>query len=154
MHRTMKRCRAFCSTIPSDSVATSRKENCEEDYEAAAVDEGRRPNPQVARTREDKDNGNRARAEAQRSSDLPKGIDFSLPESFEGMSGGAVWRFYVTKNKDGTLNPVDRRLIAVPFFQSPPSGGRREITCQGPMGIYGSLIDAVTKRWPHEASKT
>jgi hypothetical protein len=24
-------------------------------------------------------------------------IDFSLPESFEGMSGGAVWRFYVTK---------------------------------------------------------
>jgi hypothetical protein len=55
-------------------------------------------------------------------------IDFSLPESFEGMSGGAVWRFYVTKNTDGTLNPIDRRLIAVPFYQSPPSGGRREIT--------------------------
>jgi len=66
------------------------------------------------------------------------------------MSGGAVWRFYVTKNKDGTLNPIDRRLIAVPFYQSPPSGGKREITCQGPMGIYGSLVDAVTKRWPDE----
>jgi hypothetical protein len=81
-------------------------------------------------------------------------IDFSLPGSFEGMSGGAAWRFYVTKNKDGTLNPIDRRLIAVPFYQSSPSGGRREITCQGPMGIYGSLIDAVAKRWPDEASKT
>ena len=81
-------------------------------------------------------------------------IDFSLPGSFKGMSGGGVWRFYVTKNKDGTLNPIDRQFIAVPFYQSPPSDGKREITCQGPYGIYGSLIDAVTKRWPDEASKT
>jgi hypothetical protein len=70
------------------------------------------------------------------------------------MSGGGVWRFYVTKNKDGTVEPVGRRLIAVPFYQSPHSDGKREITCQGPYGIYGSLIDAVTKRWPDEASKT
>jgi hypothetical protein len=81
-------------------------------------------------------------------------VDFSLPGSFEGMSGGAVWRFYVKKNEDGTLHPIDRRLIAVPFYQSPPSDGKREITCQGPYGIYRSLVDAVTKRWPDEASKT
>jgi hypothetical protein len=83
-----------------------------------------------------------------------KEIDFSLPGSFQGMSGGAVWRFYVTKNRDGELNVVDRRLIAVPFYESPAADGKRILTCQGPFGIYGSLIDAVTNAWPDEALRT
>ena len=80
-------------------------------------------------------------------------VDFTLPENFEGMSGGAVWRLYVSKNANDKLNVVDRRLIAVPFYQSPPLNGERELICQGPRGIYRSLIDAVTNKWPNEASR-
>jgi hypothetical protein len=54
--------------------------------------------------------------------------------------GGAVWRFYVAE-KNGTVDVVDRRLIAVPFYESLSSNGKREITCHGPKGIYGSFID-------------
>jgi hypothetical protein len=46
----------------------------EEDYENPTVDEGRCPRVEDARARKDKDNGDRAEAEAERSSDLPKGI--------------------------------------------------------------------------------
>jgi hypothetical protein len=83
-----------------------------------------------------------------------KEIDFSLPENFQGMSGGAVWRFYVTKKQNGELNVVDRRLIAVPFYQSPAPDGKTILTCQGPFGVYGSLIDAVRRQWPDETLRT
>ena len=65
---------------------------------------------------------------------------FTLPKSFQGTSGGAVWRFYVAE-KNGSVDVVDRRLIAVPFYESLSSNGKREITCHGPKGIYGPFID-------------
>jgi hypothetical protein len=74
---------------------------------------------------------------------------FTLPKSFQGTSGGAVWRFYVAE-KDGSIDVVDRRLIAVPFYESFSSSGKREITCHGPKGIYGAFIDAITEKWPKE----
>jgi hypothetical protein len=42
------------------------------------------------------------------------GPGFTLPKSFQGTSGGAVWRFYVAE-KDGSVDVVDRRLIS--FFK-------------------------------------
>lgn len=74
---------------------------------------------------------------------------FKLPNSFEGTSGGAVWRFYVTE-KNGKPELVERRLIAVPFHQSFTADGKREIACDGSTSIYGSLVDLVTARWPNE----
>jgi hypothetical protein len=74
---------------------------------------------------------------------------FKIPNSFEGTSGGAIWRFYV-EQKDGKVQVIDRRLIAVPFHQSFTADGRREITCQSPKDIYGALVDQITARWPKE----
>jgi hypothetical protein len=78
---------------------------------------------------------------------------FALPQSFEGTSGGSAWRFYVAE-KDGEIAVVDRRLVGVPFFQSITYNGKREITCHGSKGIYGSFIDAIAARWPKEAVAT
>jgi hypothetical protein len=76
---------------------------------------------------------------------------FALPKSFEGTSGGSAWRFYVTE-KDGGIAVIERRLVGVPFYQALDTDGKRIITCHGPKGIYGALIDAVSTRWPEEAA--
>jgi hypothetical protein len=76
---------------------------------------------------------------------------FSVPKNFEGVSGGAVWRFYVVI-KDNKPVVIDRRLLCVPFYQSPGPNGKLELTCHGPEGIYGSLIDKITERWPGEVA--
>jgi hypothetical protein len=77
---------------------------------------------------------------------------FTLPESFQGTSGGSAWRIYVIE-KAGKIEVIDRRLIAVPFYESFASDGKREITCHGAKGIYGMLIDEVTRRWPEAAKE-
>ena len=78
---------------------------------------------------------------------------FALPQSFEGTSGGSAWRFYVTE-KDGGIVVVERRLVGVPFYQALTDNGKREITCHGPKGVYGSFLDAIAARWPEEAAAT
>jgi hypothetical protein len=75
---------------------------------------------------------------------------FSFPNSFEGVSGGAVWRFYVTEDTDGSIKLADSRLIAVPFFQNHDAEGNRQIVCHGAYDIYGKLVDQVSARWPNE----
>jgi hypothetical protein len=77
---------------------------------------------------------------------------FKVPNSFEGTSGGSVWRFYVIEN-DGKLEIVESRLIAVPFHQSLTPDGKREITCHGSRSIYGSLVDQIRARWPDESAE-
>jgi hypothetical protein len=51
---------------------------------------------------------------------------FKIPNSFEGTSGGSVWRFFVTE-KDGNPEIVESRLIAVPFHQSLTEMGRERL---------------------------
>jgi hypothetical protein len=70
---------------------------------------------------------------------------FPLPKSFEGTSGGAVWRIYVAK-KERNTTVIDKRLIGVPFYQLDTAIGKKEITCAGPQGIYGPLIEAIEER--------
>jgi hypothetical protein len=76
---------------------------------------------------------------------------FKIPNSFEGTSGGAVWRFY-TAEKDGDPEIADARLIGVPFHQSFAADGKVEITCHGSKSIYGSLVGLIRARWPKETS--
>ncbi len=77
--------------------------------------------------------------------------DFKLPDSFEGTSGGALWRFFVVE-KEKKISVVERWLLGVPFFQSRSADNKRTITCHGPRGIYGSLIDRVVAKWPAETA--
>jgi hypothetical protein len=84
--------------------------------------------------------------------ELTSDAEFGLPNSFEGTSGGAIWRFFVTE-KDNKPLVVERRLIGVPFYQSLAADKKRIITYHGPKSIYGVLIDRIIARWPEEASK-
>jgi hypothetical protein len=64
-------------------------------------------------------------------------------------AGGGVWRYYLAE-KDGKYELTESRLIGVPFHQSCTADGKREITCQGPNSIYGSLVELVRARWPEK----
>jgi hypothetical protein len=73
--------------------------------------------------------------------------DFPLPSSFEGASGGALWRFYLAMKNDAP-SVVERRLMGVPFHQSQAGDGKTAITCHGPKSIYAALVAAINKEWP------
>jgi hypothetical protein len=73
--------------------------------------------------------------------------DFKLPGSFEGMSGGALWRVYF-EMKDDTPSIVGKRVQGIPFYQSVGQGGARVIICHGPNSIYRVLADKILKKWP------
>jgi hypothetical protein len=75
--------------------------------------------------------------------------DFPVPESFEGMSGGALWRVFFTE-QDNSVKIIAKRLIGVPFHQSTGADGGRIITCHGMKGIYTSLLDKIIAQWPDE----
>ena len=76
-----------------------------------------------------------------------KDLGFELPKSFQGTSGGALWRFYV-EEKDKKINVVDRRLIGVPYYEDITPRGTREIVCHGPKGIYDPLTVKILQKWP------
>ncbi len=76
---------------------------------------------------------------------------FALPSSFEGASGGAVWRLYCDVNDDKTT-VMDKRLFGIPFYQSVTANKKRIITCHGPKSIYGLLLDKIAEQWPEESA--
>lgn len=70
------------------------------------------------------------------------------PNSYKGMSGGSLWRVYGALHENGRLLVSEKRIFGVAFFQSERFDNKRIITCHGPMGIYGHLIDAISDVWP------
>ncbi|MCW5692027.1 MAG: hypothetical protein KIT48_06655 [Pseudolabrys sp.] len=74
--------------------------------------------------------------------------DFPLPSSFAGVSGGALWRIYFTE-QEGAPEIVAKRLLGVPFYESPKARGM-QISCHGPLSVYGRLYDLVAEKWPSE----
>jgi hypothetical protein len=77
--------------------------------------------------------------------------DFPLPNNFEGMSGGALWRVFYNE-KDGVSEIVGKRLVGVPFWQSDRDDGRKIITCHAEKGIYTTLLDKIIAQWPDETN--
>ena len=69
------------------------------------------------------------------------------PLSYEGMSGGGLWRVGCTKGENGRLLVVDKTVFGVAFHQSPLSDQKRIITCHGPKSVYGALIKAIHEKW-------
>jgi hypothetical protein len=67
--------------------------------------------------------------------------NFIAPSSYEGTSGGGLWRVYPQPDDGGN---VAYRLIGVAFYQSED----REIVCHGQASVYGRLFDAVRDKWP------
>lgn len=73
--------------------------------------------------------------------------DFKLPASFEGMSGGALWRVYFDMKDDKPII-VGQRLYGIPFYQLSENDGIISIICHGPDGIYKVLTEKIKERWP------
>jgi hypothetical protein len=68
--------------------------------------------------------------------------DFTLPSSFEGTSGGSLWRFYLAmENSEPWV--IEKRLVGVPFYQTHSQDGNRLLICQGPRSIYDKLAAEV-----------
>ena len=68
----------------------------------------------------------------------------------KGESGNPTGRFvekqFLTAE---TMTAVGRRRSAQVFLDP---DGKRIITCHGPKGIYGALVDTVAVQWPDEAA--
>jgi hypothetical protein len=67
--------------------------------------------------------------------------NFRSPSSYEGTSGGGLWRVYPQPDDGGD---VTYRLIGVAFYQTED----RDIICHGQASLYGRLFDAVRDKWP------
>ncbi|MCG2668992.1 hypothetical protein ACFPFP_18735 [Bradyrhizobium sp. GCM10023182] len=79
--------------------------------------------------------------------------DTNLPSSFEGTSGGALWRIFFDIDQD-QAKVIASRLWGIPFQQSLPSqAGVRTLTCHAITGVYGTLMDLITNEWPEESAR-
>ncbi len=70
------------------------------------------------------------------------------PYSYKGMSGGALWRVYVTTASDGQPSVLDKRIFGVAFHESDLVDGKRTVWCHGPKSVYGVLVQEIRKKWP------
>jgi hypothetical protein len=77
-----------------------------------------------------------------------RGDNSKAPFNFQGMSGGALWRVYITNDGNGQPFVTDKRIFGVAFHQSDSVDGARTITCHGPKSVYGALIQAIRSKWP------
>lgn len=78
--------------------------------------------------------------------------DCPPPKSYEGMSGGALWRVFCQEEEGGRLSVSDLMLWGVVFHQSPLFDGKRILHCHGPNSIYRTLFDQTIDRWPEAAA--
>jgi len=67
---------------------------------------------------------------------------YTPPESYEGVSGAALWRVYceVDQQKEPTAIR-ELWLHGVAFYQSPESQGARTITCHGPISVFNFVAN-------------
>jgi hypothetical protein len=70
------------------------------------------------------------------------------PWSYQGWSGGALWRVYIAKDSHGQPSLSDERIWGVAFHQSDLIDGVRTITCHGPKSVYAILINEIRSKWP------
>jgi hypothetical protein len=73
------------------------------------------------------------------------------PDSYEGVSGGALWR---VKLGAELRSVVDIRVVGIAFYQNPPIDGHRLITCHGPRSIYDALLGKIGCEGPRSTPRT
>ena len=69
--------------------------------------------------------------------------DYKFPRSYEGVSGGGLWRVFCSESK-GVIDEIDSfDLLGVAFYQSEASeSGKRTLRCHGPQSLralFGKL---------------
>jgi hypothetical protein len=69
----------------------------------------------------------------------------TLPESFEGVSGGGLW-FVPLREKGRNIIETEKPILhGVAFYQTQRQGSLRAIRCQGPMSIYEQARQAINR---------
>ncbi len=69
------------------------------------------------------------------------------PSSYEGLSGGGLWRVYFEADRNGQNIVREKRLLGIAFYQY-TSDGKQFIICHGPRSVYERLIKKVVEKWP------
>ena len=67
------------------------------------------------------------------------------PKSFGGVSGGGLWRFFVSDDRREVL---ESRFAGIAFYEVQGTSKSPDIICHGPRSIYSYLHDQVLQRWP------
>ncbi|HMF25950.1 MAG TPA: hypothetical protein VKG24_28025 [Pseudolabrys sp.] len=73
----------------------------------------------------------------------------TLPSTYEGTSGGGLWRLYLKRGEDGTYSLIQSRLVGVAFWETPVEG-ELHIVCHGQQSLYRALFDRIRAEWPQE----
>jgi hypothetical protein len=74
----------------------------------------------------------------------------SAPDSYEGMSGGGLWKITVGRKKEedaGIIRVLSITLAGVVFYQSKEVKLRRIVRCHGPKTIYKNLLAKLEKEF-------
>lgn len=66
--------------------------------------------------------------------------NFRMPDSYQGVSGGGLWKFYLKSTPEG-FEVVEARLVGVAYYQTEAG----TILCHGPRSIFHELYG----RLPH-----
>ena len=72
------------------------------------------------------------------------------PSSYEGSSGGGLWRLYVKREQDDTYSLIQSRLVGVAFWQTPFQNSF-DLVCHGADSLYRVLFDRISAVWPQSA---
>lgn len=68
---------------------------------------------------------------------------YTPPESYEGVSGAALWRVYCDLDEHKELTAIrERWLHGVAFYQSPEIQGARTISCHGRASVFRLVANA------------
>ena len=66
-------------------------------------------------------------------------VDFTSPKSFEGISGGGLWRIYLDLDEAKNVKCNSPQLIGIAFYQLDEGTIKHSIVCHGPKSIYESF---------------
>lgn len=71
------------------------------------------------------------------------------PSSYEGTSGGGIWRLGLKRTNTGSSAVIDSRLVGVVYFETDKTENRgRELIGHGPRSLYLKMFPAIQRRWP------
>jgi hypothetical protein len=69
------------------------------------------------------------------------------PASYEGTSGGGLWRVYFDFDAEKKPYVVEHRLVGIAYFQSSPICDKRVIFGHGPRSIYVNIKNEIKAKW-------
>lgn len=72
--------------------------------------------------------------------------DNPFPTSFGGMSGGGLWKIFVSLDEKGKPKIVENRLCGIMYFQTRRS--KRRLVCHGQKSIYEEMVARIKRKWP------